>query len=148
MTAIVEFDPIGAEGLRGTIGPESVALPDMESLRHHLDDTLWEDTVVLGPSVDQAAAFDLADRMRVVRPSLGVVLVRRRVDASVLTDALRAGVREVVQDRDFASLSAAVNRSKDLAKALREQVGGAEGAAPELARGRVVTVFSAKGGCG
>ena len=148
MTAIVEFDPIGAESLRGAVGADAVVLPDLEALRGYLDETLWEDTVLLGPSVDQEAAFELADRMRVSRPSLGVVLVRRRVDAAVLTEALRAGVREVVPDRDLPALTGAVARSRALAKALREQVTGAEGPVPTSSRGRIVTVFSAKGGCG
>jgi pilus assembly protein CpaE len=146
MTAIVEFDPIGADGLRGALGPEASVISDLEALRHHLDASPDVDAVVLGPSVDQDMAFDLADRMRVVRPTLGVVLVRRRLDAAVLTEALRAGVREVVQDRDLAGLTEAVARARDLAKALRGQAG--EAAAPDARRARVVTVFSAKGGCG
>ena len=40
----------------------------------------------------------LADYMRVHRPSLGVVLVRREVTTPLLQDALRAGVREVLDD--------------------------------------------------
>ena len=53
MTSIVEFDSVGAESIRAAVGPDSVALPTMAALRDHLEDTLWEDSVVLGPSVDQ-----------------------------------------------------------------------------------------------
>ena len=104
---------------------------------------------MLGPSVDQVDAGALAETMRVTRPSLGVVLVRRRIDTAVLTDALRAGVREVVQERDLAGLTLAVRRIKDIAGRLRQQVPEGEGdVRHEPARGRVITVFSAKGGCG
>jgi hypothetical protein len=56
---------------------------------------------VLGPSVDQQDVHALAEELRLSRPSLGVVMVRRRIDTAVLQDALRSGVREVVQERDL-----------------------------------------------
>ncbi len=63
-------------------------------------------------------------KLRIARPSLGVVLVRRRVDTGVLGDALRAGVRDIVEERDLKGISDAVARSHDLARSLREQVPG------------------------
>ena len=50
-------------------------------------------------SYDQSESdtFSLAEELRVTRPSLGVVMVRRRIDTAVLSDAIRSGVREVVQ---------------------------------------------------
>jgi pilus assembly protein CpaE len=148
MTAIVEFDPIGAEAISAALGPDTAVLPGLDALRAHLDVNPFEDCVVLGPSVDQQDVFALSDELRVARPSLGVVMVRRRIDTAVLQDALRAGVREVIQERDLAGLSTAVRRQREIAARLREQVdaGGADGSSAE--RGRVITVFSAKGGCG
>jgi pilus assembly protein CpaE len=63
-------------------------------------------------------------------------------------EALRAGVREVVEERDIAGLSAAVKRSKAVARAVREQVPGGIPASDVPERGKLITVFSAKGGCG
>lgn len=148
MTAIVEFDPIGAESIKAALGPESGVLPSMDALRAHLDVNLFEDCVVLGPSVDQQDVFALAEEMRVQRPSLGVVMVRRRIDTAILSDALRAGVREVVQERDLAGLTTAVRRQRDIASRLREQIDSGDGDDGRAQRGRLVTVFSAKGGCG
>jgi pilus assembly protein CpaE len=148
MTAIVDLDLGTAETLRAALGSESLVLPSFDALRRHLDVQFGEDSVVLGPSVDLSAALALAEQMRVNRPSLAVILVRRRVDTSVLTDALRAGVFEVVEERDLAGLNTAVRRAKELARKLRETVGAlttGEGGGP---RGKLVTVFSAKGGCG
>jgi pilus assembly protein CpaE len=148
MTAIVDFDATGAQTLQTALGTDALVLPNLEALRRHLDTHIGEDAVVVGPHVDLESALGLADQMRLNRPSLGVVLVRRRVDTSVLADALRAGVREVVEERDLAGLNAAVARVRELARALREQVPG--GAEPEAGRphGTLVTVFAAKGGCG
>ncbi len=66
-------------------------LPSLDALRRHLETQFTEDAVVLGPTVDLGSALGLAESMRVIRPSLAVILVRRRVDTSVLTDALRSG---------------------------------------------------------
>ena len=122
-------------------------LPCLDALRRHLETHFAEDAVVLGPAVDLSSALALAESMRVTRPPLGVILVRRRVDTSVLTDALRSGVFEVVDERDLAGAHHRRRRARELARALREPSGSA---ADQDGRrhGRVVTVFSAKGGCG
>ena len=56
---------------------------------------------MLGPTVDLEAAAALADTLRVTRPAVSVILIRRRVDTSVLAEALRSGMREVVEERDL-----------------------------------------------
>ena len=148
MTAIVEFDPVGAESIKGALGPDAAILPGLDALKSHLDVNVFEDCVVLGPSVDQQDVFALAEEMRLRRPSLGVVMVRRRIDTAILSDALRSGVREVVQERDLAGLATAVRRQREIATRLREQIERPEGGEPVSRGGKVVTVFSAKGGCG
>ncbi len=148
MTAIVEFDPLGAEAIKGALGPEASVLPSLDALKAHLDVNMFEDCIVLGPSIDQVDVFSLAEELRVTRPSLGVVMVRRRIDTAVLSDAIRSGVREVVQERDLAGLAVAVRRQREIAARLREQIEPGEGSTGSGHRGRVVTVFSAKGGCG
>lgn len=148
MTAIVEFDPIGAESIKAALGPDAGVLSSLDALRAHLDVHLFEDCVVLGPSVDQVDVFALADEMRLKRPSLGVVMVRRRIDTAVLSDALRSGVREVVQERDLAGLATAVRRQREIASRLREQIETGAETEQRQQHGQVITVFSAKGGCG
>jgi pilus assembly protein CpaE len=69
------------------------------------------------------------------------VLMRQRLDVALLGQASRAGVREVVDAEDLNALAEACRRSRELSERL-----GAGGT--ERAEGRVVTVFSAKGGCG
>lgn len=148
MTAIVEFDPVGVEAIKGALSADALVLPSLDTLKAHLDTNPFEDCVVLGPSVDQQDVFELAESLRVTRPSLGVVMVRRRIDTAILADSLRAGVREVVQERDLAGLAAAVRRQRDIAARLREQLERGDDASEGTSHGRVVTVFSAKGGCG
>lgn len=148
MTTIIEYDATGAETLQSAVGGDSVVVATFDALRRHLDKSLGEDCVVVGATVDLDSALRLAEEMRLTRPSLGVVLVRRRVDTSVLAEALRSGIREVVEERNLAGLNSAVVRVQDLARAMRDSVPGV-GPAPEPeSRGTLVTVFSAKGGCG
>ena len=146
MTSIVEFDQATAESLKATLGREATVLKDLGTLRKHLQENPQEAAVVLGPTVDQATALELASELRVASPSTGVILVRRRVDSMVLTDALRSGVRDVVSEGDLAALADAVGQATVLAAALRQQNPGDQ--IPGTFRGRVLTVFSPKGGAG
>lgn len=147
MTTICDLDPTTADALRGAVGEARVVL-SLEALRSLLDTDPYEDVLVIGPSVDGASAFRLAAALRLSRPSLSVVLVRQRIDTGVLAEALRSGVRDVVDERDLYRLNASVRQLQSLSAALREQTtptGGDTGHGP---RGRIVTVFAAKGGCG
>jgi pilus assembly protein CpaE len=147
MTVLVDHDARAAETLASALGPGTTILTSVDGLGRHLDEHPDEAVVVLAASVDGRAAFEFAERMRVSRPALGVILIRRRLDASILADALRAGVREVISDRDLPGLSAAVRRSGDIARRMREREGVVL-AGTGRSRGRVITVFNAKGGCG
>jgi pilus assembly protein CpaE len=128
----------------GAIGPDTEVVPSIDALRHHLESRPDEFAVVLGPGVDLTAAVALADVLRISRPALSVILVRPRVDTSVLAEALRSGMREVVEERDLTGLSLAVRRGHTLYKVLIANKSGQE----QHALGHIVTVFSAKGGVG
>src|SRR3954462_5590617 len=144
MTPIGDLDRVVANALGSAVG-EAVVVTSLDALRANLEENPDEDSVVLGPTVDQTAAFRLAEESRTTRPSLGIILVRQRVDSGLLGEALRFGLREVVGERDISKLHDAVRRSQHVAAQMREQgVRGVRG----RPRGRIVTVFSAKGGCG
>jgi pilus assembly protein CpaE len=158
MTGIPIFcdpDASSADKLRTETGGIGVVFTELTALRNHLMLAFEEDTIVLGPGVSEDEAFAVADYMRVHRPSLGVILVRDEVNTPLLQEALRAGVREVVDRRDTLGLTSAVKRSAHLAAAMRDQSPVPSQSAPVTAvpgepapRGRVITVFSTKGGCG
>ncbi|HZN71869.1 MAG TPA: AAA family ATPase [Micromonosporaceae bacterium] len=128
----------------------------MEELVERLAAEPDETLVVFGPGAPLAEAVAFAGEYRLIRPALGVLLLRQHLDVRVLGEALRAGVREVVDATDPAAVLAACARSQDLSRQLRSTPGRngrapvptAAEPAPEPFEGRVVTVFSAKGGCG
>jgi pilus assembly protein CpaE len=147
MTLIVDHDSASAATLRSTLGPDCPVLGSLDGVEHHLRDNEHEHVIVVGPSIATESALALAERLRVSRPYVGVVLVRARVDAKLLSDALRAGVREVVNTRELAALNAAARHAEELANRMLA-VSGDEGEEEGHSRATIVTVFSAKGGCG
>ena len=74
-----------------------------------------------------ATVADFAAGERVQRPTLGVVLVRRRVDTATLKEALRAGVREVVKLDDLTGLTEACEASLELTRQVRGDAGDRAG---------------------
>ena len=146
MTLLVERDSVRAEPLVAALGEGVQVLDSLEAARRSLADDPIEDLVIVGADVDLQAATAFTEGFRLARPSLGVVLVRRRVESSVLTEALHAGMRDVVEERDLTRLRQATDRSRRTSAAIRDQ--GTSSDTGGRARGRVVTVFSAKGGTG
>ncbi|MGA9747036.1 MAG: AAA family ATPase [Nocardioides sp.] len=144
MPIIVESNPGNAELFTSVTGSSSRVVDDLNALKQTLTASPDEFAIVLGPGVDLEAAAALADMLRVTRPSTSVILIRRRVDTSVLAEALRSGMREVVEERDLTGLGAAVGRAKQVWTALNGPVLTESGHAP----GHLVTVFSPKGGVG
>jgi pilus assembly protein CpaE len=102
--------------------------------------------VIIGASVDLADAVAFAAQHRLTRPSLGVVLLRDQVDVAVLAEALRSGIREVINAMDADGIRAACARSLEVSHQLA--VGGMAPAAAPVQEGHLVTVFAGKGGCG
>jgi pilus assembly protein CpaE len=147
MTVIVDHEATTAEQLRQALGPDTPVLPSVDSLLRHLEEDPHEDVAVLAPSVDLEVAFELAEAMRVTRPTLGIILVRRRFDTALLADAMRSGIREVVADRDVAALVIATRRANDVARKIREHEGD-DSSGDGHGYGKMLTIFSAKGGCG
>jgi pilus assembly protein CpaE len=142
---LVEPDAPTATELRGALGHACTVHASIDAARAYATEHEDQVVVVVGPNVDLPAALRLAEDYRVTHPFRSVILLRRRLDASMLADAMRHGVREVVDVRDLAGLHDAVSRGHKLAQSLRE---GGQPAQDAPARGSVVTVFSAKGGCG
>jgi len=143
MPIIVESNPSNAELFTSVTGPSSTVVPTLDELKRTLATTTDEYAVVLGPGVDLDASAALADMLRVTKPSMSVILIRRRVDTSVLAEALRSGMREVVEERDLTGLGSAVGRAKEVWQALNGPVTPTGGK-----HGHLVTVFSPKGGVG
>lgn len=142
MTYLWEHDETAADNLRIALGQAMRTVESGPSAVRALVDDRNEQLLVIGPDIDLTSALNVSEQLRLERPELGVILLRRRLEVGVLSQALRAGVREVVAADDLSALIEACQRSRDLSARL----GGVAGASSH--EGRVVTVFAAKGGCG
>lgn len=148
MTLLLTADPAVTQtvALGFASAPEVVATA--AEARRRIDEQSGTDLLVIGPDIAVDDALALSRSETSSRPELGVVLIRRRLDTGVLTQALRCGVRDVVPTDDLPALSEACRRSLEVTNRVRGLGGSAPMGAPNRPLGRVVTVFSAKGGCG
>jgi pilus assembly protein CpaE len=146
VTLILESDGHLATTLAFTLGDEPHHVETPAAATRHVGDHPDELLVVVGPTVDLAQALGLAATWRLDRPDLGVVLLRHRIDVQVLAQALRAGVREVVNPDDLGAVVEATRRSVEISR--RRTSNHPATAGERRPEGKVVTVFSAKGGCG
>ena len=145
MAILLQLDADSTAPTLTAMGPDSLHLASIPALRDELSARPDACLVVVGPDLDLAVAVAIAGEHRLARPGLGVVLIRNRVDSSVLKVALRAGIRDVVKSDDLGALAEACTQVRALASASSSQ--GATSGRP-VTRGRAVTVFAGKGGCG
>ena len=143
MTILWETNEGAAENLRVALGTGMQVVDSGPAAMRHLVDDHREMLLVVGSDVDLTAALGLAEKLRLERPEVGVVLMRRRLDLALLSQSLRSGVREVVGADDLEALMEGCQRSLELSQRLT-----GHGESTSRGDGRVVTVFSAKGGVG
>ncbi|KRC56743.1 MULTISPECIES: AAA family ATPase [unclassified Nocardioides] len=142
MPVIVEAEPASVATLLGSMPTGSHSVASVDRMHAWLDQHADEYVVVLGPSLGLDSALDAVEELRIKRPTVSAVLVRDQFDTDVLARSMHAGVRDVVvTGQDDKALTKAVERAHQLYQALR-----GPGGARQL--GRVVTVFSPKGGVG
>jgi pilus assembly protein CpaE len=151
MPIICEPDAGAARRLAAGFREHGRAVPGLPELDRALTTDHEELVVVIGPGIDLRSALAFATAQRVHRPALSIVLVREQLQVEVLSEAMRAGVREVIPDRDFPALMDACRRSWEVSARLRSTEQAQAQAQIQTApgkSGRVVVIFAGKGGCG
>ncbi len=143
MTILWDSDPAAAETYQFAVSDRIEVVEVQQMVTRALTNNPAELLVIVGPDVDLQAASTLTEQIRGERPEVSVILLRRRLDVTILGQALRAGFREVIASDDLTSLSNACRRSLEIS----HQLMGISGGAPDL-DGKVIMVFNAKGGCG
>lgn len=141
MPVLIETDTGVVPALLRAMPAGSHAVAAADRMYMWLDQHSDEYVVALGPSLPLDLALSYAEDLRIAKPTVSVVLLRQSFDTDALTRAMHAGVREVVAFDDEKGLTKAVERAHQLHLALR-----GPGGAKQM--GRIVTVFSPKGGVG
>jgi pilus assembly protein CpaE len=142
---VVESDPTRANELLSLCPEARAHVPDCESL---VDALTGDATVaVLGPSCTEPRHLAIAERLVAGHPEVRTLLVADELSTALLRQALRAGVRDVLalplEPGQLTEAVSQVSASMDgavVAAASSTDTGGP--------RGRVITVFSTKGGAG
>jgi pilus assembly protein CpaE len=145
MNILWDPDPGALERYRFALGANTQHLDSAAMVARALHDNLGIEQVIIGPDVLIEQACDLSEAARLDRPELGVILLRHRMDVTTLSQALRSGVREVVPSTDETALVDALRRSRELTARLNGHAGASASGRTD---GKVITVFSAKGGVG
>jgi len=97
--------------------------------------------------VNLHAALDFTARLGTSAPMAGVIIVRTRLDSTVLTQCMQAGIKEAVPEQDLIALTKAVTRVGTATATLAATLHGGAGQSG-AGRGKVHAVFSPKGGAG
>jgi pilus assembly protein CpaE len=145
--ALVERDPDERARLAALVGNAST-FASLDELAMRLTGTPV--VAILGPSCSQDGALASADRLIQQHPELGAILVAHELSTALLQQALRAGVKDVLTDPVSAEqVLEAIERIGSTLKAPAASLPGTPGPDDEDGElGRVVTVFSTKGGAG
>ncbi len=114
-----------------------------------IHDTSVVDVLVLSPEVKEPDALGLAEFVGRQSPGTAIVLVRDHTWNGLLPAAMRAGIRDVVDmTQGTEELRDAVERAIVWASNLRTMGGASPTSGPQRTRGRIISVFSSKGGTG
>jgi len=142
--------PILVEADTTTAGVLATALPAGSQVVARAEDvdallnTHGDSAVVLGPTVDMRTAGFVADRVRSMHPATTVVLIRHELEPEVFAQAMQVGIGAVVAADDPVALGAALGRARNT----WEAINGPLASDSSDRNGRVLTVFSPKGGVG
>jgi len=145
--AVVDADQAARSRLAMQLGQGATPFPSINDLASRLGSIPV--VVVLGPSFGASPELAAVEQLLAARRDVGAIMVTSELTTDMLQRALRAGVKDVL---------AAPVETTQLAEAVARVAAGLIMAAPNTPvsptveadgeRGRVITVFSTKGGAG
>lgn len=72
--------------------------------------------VIMSANMELASALSLAEELRLSHPTVGVLLLRKKIESSVLSQAMSSGIREVISMGDPEALVVACKRSEEISR--------------------------------
>lgn len=150
---VLDDDPEVRDRLAAQLGARAEPVDSIRALQSRLRGGPM--VLVLGPSCASASTLaDIGSTLQAHR-EVGTVLVTDELSTDILQTALRAGVNDVlaspVDTEQLAATVARVGEGLDVSGVLRAGEGGvavAAGGPDGAGMGKVITVFSTKGGAG
>lgn len=159
MPVIFDIDQASAEALASELSAEARVVTTAPQLLQALAENPAEYAVIIGAKVATDDAYTVCNYLRLSAPQSSVILVRDEVNTDILSAAMQAGARDVVLSSTPVGVEHAVERASQLAatvgtpeaieRPVAEQPVVEEPPAPAPREpGKVVTVWSPKGGVG
>jgi pilus assembly protein CpaE len=143
--AVVDIDQAVRNRLAMQLGDFAVPVSSIDVLRERL--TGIPLVAVLGPSCSTPDGLVAAEKLIADRPEVAAILITPELSSDVFRQAMRAGIRDVLPAPvDTAQLGEAVRGVVETLGATGATASSYAEAGAEL--GRVITVFSTKGGAG
>ena len=72
--------------------------------------------VIMSANMELAAALSLAEELRLSHPTVGVLLLRKKIESAVLSQAMSSGIRDVISMGDPEALVVACRRSEEISR--------------------------------
>ena len=129
-----------------SLAEEIDSKPNVNDLFQSLGKLNGNIILVVGSEISMSDALVVAERVRLNYPEIKIILSRKRIDVDILSKALRAGIAEVVTADDSAGFVQSTRHIREIfshsqSKGNNERINNTD-------KGKVIIVFSAKGGCG
>jgi pilus assembly protein CpaE len=143
---VVESDPTVRSRLVMQLGERAVPLADLDGVEERYEGSPL--LLVLGPSCAQSPGMSGAEALLARRRDVGAILIADDLSTELFQRAIRGGVRDVLgAPVDTGQINEAVRRIDQSLSAGRPR---SVGPVPDdtAAGGKVITVFSTKGGAG
>lgn len=154
MIVLADRDPRFQSRVSDYLGRKDkmIVVDDLAQLEKVLGEKVGKiDVVILGPNLPVEECYQVAQRMQASMQPSSVVLIAQALTAEVFQGAMRSGIRDVLPATFTGpQLVEAVTRAEGLAEQMRgaAKTAAEAPAAAAAAQGRVITIFSSKGGCG
>ena len=121
----------------------------------HIDEavaTHKPDVIVIGSAIPVDTAFATVERLLAGHPYTQMIMVVEALDSTVLRDAMRAGIKDVIESASLdEQLKPSIDRALAISSRLKESLDIKDEPVTEDAGdqpGKVITFFSTKGGVG
>jgi len=142
---VVDLDQAVRSRLAMQLGERAVPVATIDALRERLGH--GPVVAVLGPSCADPAGLAEAERMVADHPEVGAVLIAGELSTDLFRQALRAGIKDVLAAPvETSALLESVRRVGESIAGFRRHEATPE--TPEGELGKIITVFSTKGGAG
>ena len=146
---VVEADPAVRSRLVMQLGEHAIPLETMQGVEERYGAAPF--VLILGPSCSRGSDLGGAESLLGRRSDIGAILIAEDLSTDLFQRAMRSGVRDVLGSPvDTGQLNEAVSRiGQTLVAGGRPVAIGGSGLDPDGGDlGRVITVFSTKGGAG